>query len=157
MARIKGLKQIRRVVSKLPDTLKANVSAEIRSVAQQYLAAMKSEVRRKTGFLARGLKIKFTAKGLKARIGFVGDVQANSPRFYGRILEFGRKSVYAHVRRRNGDGTRTSYYYNTKARAPEPVVTKKRPGIRLPFLRKIEDSYDIALRALTLTGAGDDS
>jgi hypothetical protein len=61
-------------------------------VARDVLAAQQQAVARRTGYLASGLETRLEIERLRARVGLLSFKAGRNSRFYGRFIQYGRKS-----------------------------------------------------------------
>jgi HK97 gp10 family phage protein len=92
-ATIRGGRNLARVLRTLPDDLQQPVKDVIRQQAEAVLQAAKSAVPVKTGALRDDIRIRFTNKGLRARVGVFRRTKRQLAKgvstFYAAFVEFG--------------------------------------------------------------------
>lgn len=114
MAGVKGVASLRRLLRKLPDEARKELSDELQEIGKRLTATAKAETPVRTGKLKAAINFKATVKGLQLRLGLIK--KADSRRFfYGYILDAGRKAQVAKAKRRKADGTYSQYSVNVKA------------------------------------------
>lgn len=85
--KVNGLQKVSRILLKtLPDEAIKQLSAAVKGQAQADLAIAQSLIPVKTGQTKAQLKIRYSAKGLRAQIGVLGDRG-----YIGRFLDLGTK------------------------------------------------------------------
>lgn len=115
-----------------------------------FLAVMLAHVPRRTGFLARGLSMRFAPQTLRLRVGLIGR-KVNRDRFYGRILQFGHKGKSVRVRRRTPAG-RITYFMRVPARGPRPFIFGPTAEIRRQFVQELRSFWTVVLSKLANNG-----
>lgn len=114
---VKGVASLRRLLRKLPDAARIELSDELKAIGARLTATAKAETPVKTGRLRSAINFKSTVKGLQLRLGLVKK-QDRKRLFYGYILDAGRKAKVVKAKRRKADGTYSTY--NMRIRAIDP-------------------------------------
>ena len=143
-SRVRGDKSFRKLLKRMPETAQDEMVDALDDAGTVLLSAMKADVPRRTGALARGLSKKLLRGSMKLKVGFIGK-GVNRKLFYGRIVEFGRRaqtvtvvrgttrSKSASARSRRARGVRLSKPYKLRVRAMRgrPFVYSKRRDVRV--------------------------
>lgn len=157
----RGMSELNRLFDTLPADAEAALKEELPRVAAEILAIQKSQAPVRTGDLWRGLAVQVLGDGLKVRAGLIGNADKAKGKlglndlFYGRIVEFGRKSQVVQVerRRRVGERLRTvrgrkvaadivaTYSLTVAAAPPRPFVDT--PETEAAGLRAMEAVADL--------------
>lgn len=104
--RVKGGKAFRRLINRLPETVKQELREQLNETGKLLLRRARQRVPVDSGALKAGLSYRVPPKGLYLRVGLVGK-PVNRRLYYGRIVEFGRKAKTVVVNR-SGRGVRLS-------------------------------------------------
>lgn len=111
---VKGVASLRRLLRRLPDAARTELSNELQAIGRRLTATAKAETPVKTGRLKAAINFKATVKGLQLRLGLIK--KADRRRFfYGYILDAGRRAQVAKAKRRKADGSYSTYTVNVKA------------------------------------------
>jgi hypothetical protein len=94
--RIRGDRAFKRLIGKLPETVKGEMVVELNVLGRDQLARERSLVAKRSGKLGNALSFKVLPATLKLKVGLLGK-PINKKLFYGRIIEFGRKSKVVDV------------------------------------------------------------
>lgn len=138
--RLRGLDGLLNLFDTLPRATAEALGEELDDIAYLVLDAQREEVPVRTGALQRDLSMLVLVGQLKARIGLLGTTGAYGKRFYGLIVEGGRRAqtVMVERRRRVNGRLRTSgrrkrasdivarYKLNVPAMAARPFVHSAR-------------------------------
>lgn len=151
--RIRGDRAFKRLIGKLPETVKGEMVVELNVLGRDQLARERSLVAKRSGKLGNALSFKVLPATLKLKVGLLGK-PINKKLFYGRIIEFGRKSkvvdvvrggLSSRVRAAGGRsnrykalaarmGVKGSYKLKVRAMAPRHFVyTTTRDQLAAPF------------------------
>lgn len=115
--RVKGATRVRRLIRRLPDAIEAELADRMEAGGGKMLVAMRAAAPKRTGRLRAGYSMKMNRKTLRLRVGLNGR-KVNRDLFYGRILEFGRKSKSVIIKR----GPRRGSFMRIGAIAPGRFV-----------------------------------
>ncbi|MFN3424890.1 MAG: HK97 gp10 family phage protein [Novosphingobium meiothermophilum] len=154
--RVKGVGSLRRLLRRLPDAARMELSDELQAIGKRLTERAKAETPVKTGRLRAALNFKATVKGLQLRLGLIK--KADQRRFfYGYILDAGRKAKVVKARRRRADGSYSTYTINVKAipASRYDFVFGRRKDFQVNEIPKLRTVLD---RVLTnaARGAGND-
>jgi len=153
---VKGVASLRRLLRRLPDAARMELSDELQAIGKRLTTRAKAETPVKTGRLRAAINFKATVKGLQLRIGLVK--KADRKRFfYGYILDAGRKAQTVKAKRRKADGSYSTYNMRIKAIDPSryEFVFGRRKDFQQNEIPKLRSVLD---RVLTTAarGAGND-
>jgi hypothetical protein len=118
--RIKGDRSFRKLLRRMPDTMRDEMVKALDDAGDMLLSEARSKVPVGTGKLQAGLSKKLLKGTLKLRVGLIGKAR-NRKLFYGRIVEFGRKAQTVNVTRRMKAGGRP-YLMKVRAKAGRPFL-----------------------------------
>jgi len=173
----KGIGRFRKFLRRMPDTVRAELLAELHSTGRRMLQAVRSRTPRKFGALREGISSKVLPTSLRLQIGLLGTPKGRAKLFYGRIQDLGRKAQVVTVQRRKrvrdgiGGGKTAMTLRTNKAgrKMTEDIVatyTMKVPAMpakrfvtgRLPDLRgELRDNLKgLFTRSLNRIGGGDE-
>jgi hypothetical protein len=164
--RIRGLREVRRLLKRMPDAVRDEILAMLEETGRQVLSSQQAAAPRRTGALASGLSMRLSRATLRLRVGIVGKPAARRL-FYGRIVEFGRKAQTVMATRGNRlarpgskggralvRSNRSIYEMRVRAMAPRPFVRTSRAfGIRNSLGGRLSRFWD---GALARAGGGGD-
>ena len=152
-AKWKGRAKLKRLLQRLPDTVRLEIATLFEDQAPAALAYARASTPKRTGALAAALRVKTYRKTLRLRMGLMGRAD-NSRFFYGRILDRGRRAQAAKAKRRNASGAVTNYIVRVSAMpaARFDIVY----GRVAAYVRNLigVPARDIFARALRRAGAG---
>lgn len=154
MSGVKGAARTRRLLKRLPDTLRDELGRDMVRAGPQILAAARGGAPRRTGQLQQLLTWRFYARTLRLRVGLL-TAGARRGGWYGRILESGRKAQTVQVKRRTANGViayalRVSPIAGARYDIVEGRVRRFARGLLGPRLNAI---FDRALRKASTGGA----
>ena len=95
---IKGLQRARRLLKRLPDSVRTEIAQLFQDSAPAALAFARANTPRKTGALAAALRVKVYVRSLRMNLGLLSKGDRRDF-FYGNILERGRRPQTVTVRR----------------------------------------------------------
>lgn len=98
--RIKGDRSFTRLIKRLPEAVRQELTVELHLAGREALAEQQSKAPVGRGALKRGLSMKVLPKTLRLRVGLIGK-PINKKLFYGWIQDKGRKAQTVIVARRN--------------------------------------------------------
>lgn len=152
-AKWKGRAKLRRLLQRLPDSVRDEIAKLFEDKAPAALAYARASTPKRTGTLAAALQVKTYRKSLRMRLGLIGKAD-NSRFFYGRILDRGRRAQTAKAARRNASGAITRYVVRVRAlpAARFDIVY----GRVAAYVRNLigVPAKDIFAKALRVAGAG---
>jgi hypothetical protein len=152
-AKWKGRAKLKRLLQRLPDTVRLEIAKLFEEQAPAALAFARASTPKRTGALAAALRVKTYSKSLRMRLGLFGKAD-NSRFFYGRILDRGRRAQTARAKRRNASGAVTAYTVRVSAlpAARFDIVY----GRVAAYVRNLigVPAKDIFAKALRAAGAG---
>jgi hypothetical protein len=162
--RVRGLAAAFSLFDALPDAARDELSADLREIAADVLAAQRRDVAVATGGLRdKALTIKDVVDKLRIRIGVLGLTGGRVKYYYARFVEYGRRAQVVRVtRRRKGapkllkNGRKraqdvgASYALHVKAMAARPFVRKDRPDLDTAITSRLANFWS---RTLSKAGA----
>jgi hypothetical protein len=156
--RVRGDRNFRNLLRRLPETVKLEVADAMDAGGTEMLEAQQAGVPRRFGRLAAGLSKRLLRGSLRLRVGLIGK-PTNRRLFYGRIVEFGRKAQTVSVNRfkpgarRAGYGPKarrgavSSYQMRVPAMAPRPFMwTQRTRELRDTLGGRVTRIWERALR-----------
>jgi hypothetical protein len=147
---IKGVGKLRRLMKRLPDEMRQEMIVELNLRGREALAAMIARAARRTGGLVSALAFKVFPKTLRLQVGLLTKA-VNRKRFYGRILDLGRKAQQVTAKR-----GASSYAMNVRGIPASHFVTGRRPELRTQLKANLSPVYQRALKKAAAGGGGDD-
>ncbi len=161
MSQVKGARDFRRRLKKLPDAVSSDIVAVLDDGGQKIRAAMQARARRRSGKLAAGVKYKVLPKTLRLQVGLLGTPKGRAKLFYGFILDKGRAAQTVFVRRFKRGAKReftragvktgpnlVTYRLRVRARRGDHFVSGRYRELREIINRNANAALDRALRAV---------
>ena len=142
--RVKGDRSFRRLIDKLPDTVRQMIVGQMQTTGIQVLAQQRSLAPFRTGSVKGALSMRVLPKSLKLKVGLLGK-PLNRRLFYAHIIEFGRKAQTVTAKRANG----TSYSMRVSALPPRNFIYFARAPLYAPFRNIWDMAIDKAAAGLT--------
>lgn len=155
-SRVAGAGRVRKMLKRLPETLRDELAREMQSAGPTILGKSKAETPSRSGSLRSLLTWRFYPKSLRLRVGLIG-ARANRAGWYGRILEAGRKAQTVTAKRRTANGV-IAYRLRVRAidRSRYDIVRGRIKAFAKRLLRPVLGrAYEKALRSAA-SGAGSD-
>lgn len=156
--RWKGSKSFKRILKGLPDEMREEMAQTLDKGGTELQRLIISRTPRgKTGNLARGVKKRLLRKTLRLRVGLLGTPNGRAKLFYGRILEFGRRSQLVTVTRRLVAGSTLvrgrkvagkPYVMRVRGFSPRRFVTGNASQVRSVMTRNLKGVWDRAIKRL---------
>lgn len=155
--RVQGLAESYALFGAIPDAAKEQLGVEIAIIARDVLALQRARAPKDTGALAGELVIQLQVDRLRARVGLIG--RQSKPKFYGRVIEFGRKAQTVLVQRRrrvNGrlrtargrkrsEDIAATYPLHVKPREPRPFVIVSDPELDRINTQRLADFWSTVI------------
>lgn len=107
-AKWKGRAKLKKLLQRLPDTVRTEIAKLFDEKAPAALAFSRANTPKRTGALAAALRVKVYPKRLALRLGLMGKAD-NTRFFYGRILDRGRRPQTVKAKRTSASGAVTQY------------------------------------------------
>jgi hypothetical protein len=126
--RVRGDRSFRRLIDKLPDSVRQMIVGQMRVTGTQVLAQQRSLAPFRTGAVKGALSMRILPNSLKLKVGILGK-PLNRKLFYAHIIEFGRKAQTVQAKRASG----TSYAMRVSALPPRNFIYFAREPIYAPF------------------------
>lgn len=128
MRRVRGDRSFRRLLDRLPGSVRQMIVGQMKVTGIQVLAQQRALAPFRTGATKGALSMRVLEKSLKLKVGLLGK-PLNRRLFYAHIIEFGRKAQTVQAKRANGTG----YAMRISALPPRNFIYFARAPLYEPF------------------------
>jgi hypothetical protein len=140
---MQGLTEVDALFARLPQDVRNRAAWLLAELATEISAAQKAAVPKATGHLAGGLGVEELLDKLRARVGLLNTRKGRNSYYYGRFVEFGRRSQTVRVIRGTSASSRSSTSRRRRAagqtlRKPYTLHVRAMPPREFIYLPDVE-------------------